>query len=96
MSEETKPPTIDEAEKTVEALKQQMNLGEFKPPVCPYCKTELLQFKEKTLLFKQGLIVHVFWCWNDDCRSLLSMQILPPDAPQPEQRRIQLPPGVMQ
>jgi len=84
--------TPEEQAQLHEALKNQMNLGTFKPPVCPYCKIELVQFQEKTLMFKQGLIVHVFWCWNESCRALLSMQILPPDQPQ-QQSRIFIPGG---
>jgi len=96
LAEESKQPEAEQLipEQLQELLRAQQNLGTFKPPVCPYCKRELLEFKEKTLMFKMGLIVHVFWCPQEDCRCLLSMQILPPDQPQ-EEKRIFTPGGLM-
>ena len=54
-----------------------------RPPTCPGCRTELARFNDLTVTFPSGIVAHMFYCPNDDCRQLLAMQIVGQVAKEP-------------
>jgi hypothetical protein len=51
-------------------------------PVCPQCDRELDEFAEAQVTFKNGIVAHVLWCPNHECRALFTVQIMGMSQPQ--------------
>jgi hypothetical protein len=61
-------------------------------PTCPKCSHELDgRFGEAMVQFQSGLAAHLFWCPNQNCRALFSMQIV--GQAKREEPRIAMPGG---